>query len=480
MVDIGIVAVYLLLLVGIGLRGGRQVKGAADFTATGRQYGTFVIFATLSASFVGGGYSSGNAAAAYEHGIGTALTLFGFSLGMVLIGRFLVPGVARFPEARTVGGIIGAVYGRGARRLTGLFSFLCCAGVVGAQMESIGLVFHTLLGVSAPAGTLIGCGVVLLYTTFGGLQSVIVADMVQFLLLAIGMPVLLVLAVAAGGGAKAVYEALPGELLNPLNHSSLPAFISLFFSMMCGEALAPPYMQRLLIGKTPRQTARGTVWSGLFSMPFFLVTAGVGLAARALNVTNDPAAAMPELIAAILPVGLRGVMMAAMVSIILSAADGFLNGAAVSLVCDAILPARPAMSDRTQLRWLRGVNLATGVAAVAISLAIPHVFSILLLAYSFWSPVVLVPLAAALLGVHADGRVFRRCAAVGLAVCLLWNLWWGKPWGIDGCLPGILANPGNTAERRKDTECSGKVLFLFEVNETENKESDGLNEKGNA
>ena len=148
MIDVWIVAAYLVVLVAIGLRGGSKVKNAADFTAAGKQYGTFVIFATLSASFIGGGYSSGNAAAAFEHGIGTALTLFGFSLGMVLIGRYLVAGVARFPDAKTVGGVMGEAYGPAARRLTGVFSYLCCAGVVGAQMGSIGLVFHELLGVS--------------------------------------------------------------------------------------------------------------------------------------------------------------------------------------------------------------------------------------------------------------------------------------------------------------------------------------------
>lgn len=440
MVDIGIVVVYLAVLVGVGLRGGKQVKGAADFTATGKRYGTFVIFAALSASFVGGGYSSGNAAAAFEHGIGTALTLFGFGIGMVLIGKFLAAGVARFPDARTVGGIIGQSYGKRARFITGIFSFLCCAGVVGAQMESIGLVFHSLLGVSTGMGTLLGCGVVLLYTTFGGMQSVIVADMLQFVLLAVGMPVLLVAAVVAGGGVETVCRGIPAELWNPLNRYTLPAFLSLFFSMMCGEALAPPYMQRLLIGKTPRQTARATVWSGLFSLPFFLVTAGVGLTARALNVTEEAATAMPQLIVTVLPVGLRGLMMAAMVSIILSAADGFLNGAAVSLVCDTLLPTHPHWDDRTQLRWLRGVNAVTGIAAVLISFAVPHVFSILLLAYSFWSPAVLVPLSAALLGINSHGRVFCRAAVTGFLVCLIWNAWWGNPWGIDGCLPGILAN----------------------------------------
>jgi hypothetical protein len=73
MVDRLIVFGYLVVLVAIGLRGGQTVRNASDFSAADKRYGTFVIFASLSASFIGGGYSSGNAAAAFEQGIGTAL-----------------------------------------------------------------------------------------------------------------------------------------------------------------------------------------------------------------------------------------------------------------------------------------------------------------------------------------------------------------------------------------------------------------------
>ncbi len=440
MIDQLVVFGYLTVLVAVGLHGGRQVKNASDFLASDKQCGTWMMFATLSASFVGGGYSSGNAAAAYEAGIGTALSLFGFSIGMILIGRFLVKGVARFPQAKTVGGIMGAAYGDTVQRLSGVFSFLCCAGVVGAQMESIGLVFHSLLGVSRHIGMLLGCSVVLLYTTFGGMSSVLVADMLQFLLLAIGMPLLLWIAVIAGGGIDEVSSAIPDELLNPFHAMSPLAFASLFFAMMCGEALAPPYMQRLLIGKNPKTTARGTMLSGLFSMPFFLVTAGIGLVARTLGNFDTAASVMPDLILRILPVGLRGILMAAMTSIILSAADGFLNGATVSLVCDTILPRHPHMVDREQLHCLRRVNLATGIAAMALAFVVPNVFSILLIAYSFWSPTMLVPLAAALLGVSADKKSCLRSMILGLGTCLVWNQVFSRPWDVDGCVVGTLIN----------------------------------------
>ncbi len=456
MFDKLIVFGYLAVLVAIGLRGGRAVRSVDDFTASQKRCGTFVVFAVLSASFVGGGYSSGNAAAAYESGIGTALSLFGFSIGMLLIGKFLVPGIIRFPTAKTVGDVMGAAYGETARRITGVFSFLCCAGVVGAQMESIGLVFHALLGISTHLGTLLGCSVVLLYTTFGGMSSVLTADMLQFVLLALGMPLLLLIAVVAGGGADTVWNNIPSHLLDPLNGTTLPAFISLFFSMMFGEALAPPYMQRLLIGKSPKTTARGTMLSGLFSMPFFLVTAGVGLVAHTLGIVGDAASVMPDLILRVLPLGLRGILMAAMTSIILSAADGFLNGAAISLVCDTVIPAKPHMTDKERLRLLRGVNLVTGLSAMVLSFVIPDVFSILLIAYSFWSPSVLVPLAAALLGVRSSQKACLVSLFSGLAACLVWDRILLRPFAIEGCLVGTLVNllfftVGTIADRRANT-----------------------------
>lgn len=438
--DTGMVVLYLGILVWIGLRGGKEVKKAGDFTASGGRYGTFVIFASLSASYIGGGYSSGNAAHAFSGGVGMTVALFGFSLSTILIGKFLVPGVRRFEGISTVGGLIGRSYGRAARVLTGGFSFLCCAGVVGAQMGAMGMVFNVILGIPPRLGILIGCGIVLLYSTTGGLQSIILADMVQFVMLAVGMPLLLIMALSRAGGVGAVLEAVPAAYLNPLNGTTLPGFLSLFLTMMFGEALAPPYTQRLLIGKNPKGTARATVLSGLFSIPFFIITGMIGMTAYALRVTNDAGTAMPALVQAVLPVGIRGIVMASMVSIILSAADGFLNGASVGLVCDTVLILRPGMSDKAQLWWLRAVNLATGLAAVAVAFVLPDIFNILVLAYSFWSPLILVPLAAALLGVKSNGRAFRGALLAGLASSLGWNLLLHKPWDIDGAVIGMVCN----------------------------------------
>lgn len=437
--DVGIVIVYILVLVGMGLFGGRKVKGADDFAAADKKYGAPVIFASLAASYVGGGFSVGNAAAAFENGVGMTAALLGFGVVTVLVGKYIAPGVRRFQGVSSTGGIAAAAYGKGAGVLTGLCGFLCCAGVVGAQMEGMGVTLHTLLGVSPTVGVLIGCGVVLLYSTIGGMGAVIAADMVQFFLLALGMPLLLFAALSRAGGVGAVLAATPPSFFNPLNGRSGAAFLSLLLTMALGEALVPPYTQRLLIGKDLRAASRGTVAAGLFAVPFFLITGLIGLTARALAVTDNAADAMPRLILTVLPVGVRGLVMAAMVSILLSAADGFLNGAAVSLVQDVIAPLCPTLSDKRRLFLLRVVNFLTGGAAVAAALLLPDVFGILTAAYACWAPLMVVPLAAALLGVRADGRTFFAAVCAGGATAVLWRAI-GSPLAVTGATVGTLAN----------------------------------------
>ena len=77
------VILYLGALVWIGVRGSRRVSSAADFAAAGGGYGAPVTFASLAASYVGGGFSSGNAAEAFTRGIGSTLALAGFAFAMI-------------------------------------------------------------------------------------------------------------------------------------------------------------------------------------------------------------------------------------------------------------------------------------------------------------------------------------------------------------------------------------------------------------
>ena len=177
--DILVIAVYLAALAAAALRGAKKVRTVQDFSLSDRKYGVFVMTASLSASFIGGGFCSGNAAAVAEFGIGNIVALCGFSLGMFLIERLLLPRLCPKSDAHTVGGLLGAACGRQVRTLGGLFSFLTCTAVLGAQLAAIGHLFAALAGIPAALGAALGCAAVIAYSTAGGMKSVISADAVQ-------------------------------------------------------------------------------------------------------------------------------------------------------------------------------------------------------------------------------------------------------------------------------------------------------------
>lgn len=124
-----------------------------------------------------------------------------------------------------------------------------------------GYVFETFLEIPKFWGVILGCGTLIIYKTLGGIRAVLITEVVQFILLALGLPLVLVFGVMAAGGIEAVISGVPASHFHIPGPLSWVALISLFLTFMFGEALAPPYLQRLLIGKDIHQMVRGTLWS---------------------------------------------------------------------------------------------------------------------------------------------------------------------------------------------------------------------------
>lgn len=441
MIDQVIVVAYLVVVLGLGLWAGRGIRTLQAFAVVNRSYSSWVIFATLAATFIGGGFTSGNAAKVFLFGIANIVALWGFSFKELLIAAFVAPRSGAFRDCISVGGIMRRQYGRTGQVITGLLGMMVCAGITGAQVGAMGTVFHTFVGTSREWGIAIGCGIVIAYSTFGGMNSVVVTDILQFVLLAISMPLALWLGIRHVGGTEALVQAVPAGHLSLFSHMTPVALVSLFLSFVLGETLVPPYVQRLLIGKGPRAVAEGSLFAGLFSIPFFAVTGMLGLVAVAIKPDLNSNQALPFVVNTLLPVGLKGFVVAGIISIVMSSADSFLNAAAVALIGDVINPLRKTeLSDRVGLWVAKIATLLVGLGAVLFAMKIENVLDILLFTYNFWAPVVLVPLVATILGVKATRKTFLVGAFCGVVALAIWHWLLKDPQGIDGLVVGVIAN----------------------------------------
>ncbi len=442
MLDCIVVIACLCTVLFLGLRSGRGMKNLQDFSVSHRSYGSLVIFATLSASFIGGGFSIGNAEKVFRFGIANIVALWGFSLKEILVARFIAPKMGNFSNLISVGDIVEQGYGRAARIISGLFSVFLCSAIVGAQVGAMGYIFSVFLNIKPIWGILIGCGIVIAYSTVGGMRAVVLTDVTQFCVLAIGLPVALAFGVAKLGGFSAVKAAVPAShFAIPGEAMTVGAFVSLFLTFLLGETLVPPYVQRLLIGKDAGHTARGTMLSGIFSIPFFAITGTIGLVALALNPELDPNLAMPYVIRTVLPLGIRGIVIAGAISIVMSSADSFLNSAATCFVNDLVKPLRKSpLPERQELLLAKVVNCIVGILAVVFAVKISSILDILIYAYNFWAPVMVIPLAAVLLGLRVTKAAFLAGTVTGVIGTLTWNGLLGTRAGVDGLAIGVFCN----------------------------------------
>ncbi|TCD48411.1 sodium:solute symporter family protein [Chlorobium sp. N1] len=437
-----IVIVYLAVVLLVGLLAGRGIKNMKDYAVADKSFGSMVIFATLSASFIGGGFSMGNAEKVFLIGIANIVALWGFSLKEILVATFIAPRMERYPDAISVGDIMEPHYGKGARVFSGIFGVALCAGILGAQVGAMGYIFNLFLGIDRSTGILIGCGIVIAYATFGGMRSVVWTDVIQFLVLTVGIPLTLYFGIRQAGGWESLTASIPAARLQlPTEPGAVLSLAALFLTFLLGETLVPPYVQRLLIGRSAGHVSRGTMMSGLFSIPFFAITGLIGLVALALDPSLNPNLAMPFVIKASLHPILQGIVIAAVISIIMSSADSFLNGAAIAFSNDIVRPLRSTpLESGTELMLARLTTLGVGLLAILFALSIESLLDILIYAYNFWAPTVLVPLAAAILGFRATRRRFIAGAAAGIAAALAWNNLTAVPFHIDGLVVGCLAN----------------------------------------
>jgi solute:Na+ symporter, SSS family len=442
MIDNIIVIAYLVGIFLIGILSGRGIKNLREYSVVNRSFGYLVVFATLSASFIGGGFSIGNSEKVFLFGIVNIIALWGFSLKEILVAAYIAPRIDHFPNFVSVGDIMEPCYGKLGKVITGVFSVLLNAGIVGAQVGAIGKICEVFLHFPPIWGILIGVGIVITYSTIGGMKAVVYTDIIQFILLFIGIPLVLFFGIRYAGGIEKITESVPPSHFTFLGKEfTIWKFISLFLTFLLGETLVPPYVQRLFIGKNAKHAAKGTLLSGIVSIPFFAITGAIGLVALTIKPDLDPTLAMPFVIKTVLPIGLKGFVIAGIISIVMSSADSFLNAASVSFVNDIVKPLAPGrLSEKKQLLLSRVTTICVGVLSIVFALTFKSIFDILIYAYNFWAPVILVPLAASLLGVKAGIKSFLAGAIGGILTVFIWNGLLNNPGGVDGLVVGVFVN----------------------------------------
>ncbi|HXW60024.1 MAG TPA: sodium:solute symporter family protein, partial [Myxococcota bacterium] len=142
MIDAIIVGTYILTVLSIGVYYSRGMKSMREFSLANRNLPAPVILATISATFIGAEFIFGFAESSYRFGLAFLFPVIGWCLCKLIIAQSVVPRMARFATAISVGDIMAEDYGIIGRVVTGVCAAVLCVGFVGAQISACGVLFN--------------------------------------------------------------------------------------------------------------------------------------------------------------------------------------------------------------------------------------------------------------------------------------------------------------------------------------------------
>ena len=437
--DFCIVLFYLISTLILGVFYGKNVKSLKDF-ASSSTYSTPVLLATLCATVIGGGSTLGIVTNVHRYGIIFMIAFMGAALNKYLVAHYVSPKIQKINNITSLGDIFENAYGQLGRTIAGLCIFCVSIACVGHQTTAIGFVFKSFFGFDFITGVLLAYGTLVIYSSFGGIRSVIATDVYQFALILAFIPIVVIVCLNKIGGVSTFLSLVPLEKISFSSQLTyLPQALTIFF-MMLFSGLDPSFIHRIVMAKEHNQGKYITMITGHFSISVFITMGIIGLSSSILFSNIDPNIALPHLITEILPPFLKGIAMSGLLATLMSTADSALHVLGVSVVEDLILPFKKGLSEKQKVNLVRGITALMGFLSLIVALVFQDIFTIMVFAFSFWAPTILVPFIMLLYGHIFEKRELIYGVIWGLITVILWSLFLKEKTGLSGFIPGSLSN----------------------------------------
>ena len=367
-----LIAFYFVLVFGVALwswrleRSGRET--ATDYFLAGRDAGWFVVGGSLFASNIGSEHLVGLAGTGAASGVAVAqfevlASLVLLLLGWVFVPFYLASGVFTMPE------FLERRFSAGARwYLAGVSIVAYILTKISVTIAAGGIVFEALMGIDFWTGALVVVVATGVYTVFGGLRAVLYTDLLQAFVLIGGAVTVTVLGLDAIGGWNAMIEGAGEAHLSIWKPLSDPAF------PWTGIILGAPILgiwywctdqfivQRVLAAESETQARRGALFAAFLKLlPLFIfVVPGIVayiLVQQGRLTLSTPDQALPALVAALLPSGWRGIVVAGLLAALMSSLSSVFNSCSTLITWDVYRKLRPNASER-RLVWVGRISTA--------------------------------------------------------------------------------------------------------------------------
>lgn len=387
---LAVMLVYLAAQLGIGVWISRRIRSENDYLLAGRSLGytlaTFSIFAT----WFGSETIMGSAGNAFRDGISLAnAEPFGYGLCLILMG-FVFAGPLWRRRLTTLADLFRQRYSVRVERLAAVILIPGSVLWAAAQIRGFGYILSTTSS-SVSVELAIGCaaGFTMLYTMFGGLLADAFNDVIQGVVVAVGLSVVLggvLIALHNDGGVGAVLSDVgPISLLPPSGAYSW-ALLEEWMIPICGSVIATELVGRIIATRTPDVARRSSYLAGVMYIAIGMIPLAIGvLGQRIVPGLTEPEMVIPAVAQALLPTIFFAVFAGSLVAAILSTVDSTLLVSSGLLSHNLIVPIFGVTDERTKVRIARAGVLAFGTIALVLAIRAEGVYALVESASAFGS-----------------------------------------------------------------------------------------------
>ena len=365
-----IVIGYLVGMLVIGYVVGKlKIKDADDYMVAGRRMGLFMVAFSLSANNIGGGSTTGLAGKAYTTwGMSAVWYVLAASIAMIPLAYF-APKI-RKTMAVTIPEVVGRRFGKFSSGFSAILNILALFCLTSSQIAASGSVVSVLTGIDTRICLIIAGIVVILYTTFGGMIADQISDLVQFIIILLGLAIATPFVIKGCGGWSAIASKLPSEQLS-FTKIGWVAIIGYIFNYFCTFLSGPEMISRFESAKDEKTAQRASLLSAVLMAAMAVFPTLLGLAALSVKESiGNPASgsAMMAVTQAYAPTIITGLVSAAIISATMSSADSNLLCMSTMIINDLYLPySGKKLDGMKEVRATRLCNIICCAVAMFIS-----------------------------------------------------------------------------------------------------------------
>lgn len=415
------ILIYLTILIGVGLWRSRQVKTREDFVVAGRKLSAKVLVGTLLATWIGTGSIMGSAGLAYDRGFPSLW--FDAGVWVALIVLYFVAGRARRFAQFTVPDILEVRYNKYARILGTLVTIIAYTAIVSYQFRAGGKVLNIVTGIPVDTGIIITAVFVIGYTVLAGLISVAYTDVVNGIIMVIGLALALPFLTDSAGGWGAIVERLPEthfQILGLLTFKEAIALALPTMLLLLGES---GMYQRFFSAKSERAARRAVVGWIIGTIVVETLIVVIAVVGRAIFPDIDGETVILQSVKDALPTAIGCLAVAAIAAVIVSTADSFLLVPSTNLMRDVYQRfINPEVTEKRFLLYSRLVVVVLGLIAFVQVQFFEKILEMAIYAYTMYGVGITPAVMGAFFWKRATPAGGVSAMASGMVVTLVWEI----------------------------------------------------------